>query len=109
MEHRYAGRIEAAQDVVICNMTGINLKGKLRNISRDGMYIRTDAQCIQKGETLDIEMANSCCIRGWVVHVGNEGIGVLLVTPPAGETPSASPPIPLTDICLNCLDINCMD
>ena len=106
MEHRYTGRIEAAQDVVIYNMAGKNLKGRLRNVSRDGMYICTDAQCIHKGETLRIELRNSCCIRGWVVHIRDEGIGVLLVTPPSEVTANTSPPIPLPELCLSCLKID---
>jgi len=106
MEHRYTGRIEAAQDVVIYNMRGKNIKGRLRNVSRDGMYIRTDAQSIHKGETLEIELTNSCCIRGWVVHIRDEGIGVLLVTPPNDETDSDSAPVPFTEIYLSCLKID---
>ena len=105
MEHRYTGRIEASQDVVICNMTGMNLKGKVRNVSRDGMYICTDTQCIHKGETLSIELKNSCCIRGWVVHTHDKGIGVLLVSPPGNDNAGSSPPLPLPDLCLSCLEI----
>ena len=104
MEHRYASRIEATQDVVIYNTSGMNLKGKLLNVSRDGMYICTDAQCIHKGETLNIELRNSCCIRGWVVHIHDEGIGVLLVSPTDNETAGNSPPLPLPELCMSCLE-----
>jgi hypothetical protein len=106
MEHRYTGRMETSLDVVIYNMRGMNLKGCLCNVSREGMYIRTDGQRIRKGETLDIEVTNSCCLRGWVVHISDDGIGVLFVSPVPDESDSSSPPIPLPDECLNCLKID---
>ena len=106
MEHRYTGRMTASRQVVISDRRGNNLPGRLRNVSREGMYIGTDSQRIQKGETLDIELTNNCCIRGWVVHVSDGGIGVLIISPAADTTTRSSPPLPLPDICLRCLDID---
>ena len=106
MEHRCTGRSKASRDVLIYTLKGTNLKGFLRNVSREGMYILTDVQSIQRSDMIDLEFTSGCCIRGWVVHIGDEGVGLLFVPPLADEIDSASPTIPLSNTCLKCLEID---
>lgn len=81
MEHRCVGRSKVSLDVVIRDKRGLIWQGRVRDVNREGMLIQTDSQGIQKGEMLDIELSSGCCMRGWVVHTGDNGIGVLLVSP----------------------------
>ena len=104
MEHRCTRRCKASQDVLIQTRAGIILKGFLRNVSREGMYIQIDTQSIRKLEMIDVELSSGCCIRGWVLHIDDEGVGVLFIPPQADVTDSASPPIPLSNTCLRCLE-----
>lgn len=104
MEHRYTRRIKTSRNVVIYDRRGNDLKGAIKNVNREGMYIRTDAQHIRKGESLDIELVHDCCIRVCVVHVNDEGFGVLIVPPRGDIKIGASPPYPLPDLCRTCLE-----
>lgn len=103
MEHRCTGRSKASRDVLIHTCRGNILNGSLRNVSSEGMYLQTDVQDIQKCETVDIELTTGCCIRGWIAHIGDDGVGVLLVPPLADEIGSPSPPVPLSNACLKCI------
>lgn len=103
MEHRCSGRRKASRDVIIHACGGETLKGSLKNVSREGMYIQTNMRNIQKCEVIDIELSSGCCIRGWVAHIGDDGVGVLLVPPLEDEIGSPSPPVPLSNACLKCI------
>jgi hypothetical protein len=104
MEHRYTVRIKTSLNVVIYDRRGNDLEGALQNVSREGMYIRTDSRHVRKGETLDIGLAHDCYMRVYVVHVNDEGFGVLIVPPSDDVTIGASPPYPLPDLSRKCLE-----
>ena len=104
MEHRCTRRIKASRDVIIQTRTGQILNGFLRNISREGMYIQIETRHIRKLEMIDVELSSGCCIRGWILHIDDEGVGVLFIPPQADATDRSSPPIPLSNTCLRCLE-----
>ena len=106
MEHRCTGRKKASRDVLIHACGGNILQGSLRNVSREGMYIQADVRDIHKCEVIDIELTNGCCIRGWVAHIGDDGVGILLVPPLTDEIGNPSPPIPLSNACLKCIQFD---
>jgi len=85
MEHRCNERKKVLLDVVIRNRRGLIRQGKARNLSSEGMYIEVVSQGIRKGGMFDIELSNDCCLRGWVAHTGDNGIGILFVLPTHGE------------------------
>ena len=103
MEHRCTGRHKATRDALIHTTRGQSRKGLLRDVSKEGMYIETEVQDIRKGETVDIEVTSDCCIKGWVVRIGDEGVGVAFFPPQTNAADSPSPPIPLPNTCLKCL------
>lgn len=106
MEHRCAKRKILSRDVSIHTQKGQHLKGSLRNVSREGMYIQTTIESIRYHEKIDVELSHDCHIRGRVVRIGNDGVGVLFIPPPETMTNSSSPPIPLSYTCLHCLEID---
>ncbi len=79
MEHRCSERKEVLLDVVVRNRQGLTLQGQAQNLSSEGMYIEVVSPDIRKGGMLDIELPDECCLRGWVAHTGDNGIGVLFV------------------------------
>ena len=106
MEHRCTGRSKASRKVLIHAQKGQELKGFLRDVSREGMFIQIDVKGMRKGDMIDIEVTSGCCICGWVVHIGDEGVGVIFVPPLAERTGSSSPLIPLSNTCLKCLEFD---
>jgi len=106
MEHRCAKRKKSSRDVSIHTQTGLILKGILQNVSREGMYIQTALKRLRYHEKIDVELSNDCCIRGLVVRIGNDGVGVLFIPPTQADSDSSSPPIPLSNTCLKCLEID---
>lgn len=80
MEHRWGTRKPVLQDVCIRDETGVTSHGKINNINHGGMYIQIDLHGIKKGSIIDLEAANGRCIRGWVVHVQTNGIGIMFVS-----------------------------
>ena len=108
MEHRCAKRKKSSRDVSIHTQVGLNLKGFLRNFSREGMYIQTEVERLRYHEKIDVELSNDCCIRGRIVRIGNDGVGVLFIPPTRAELDSPYSPIPLSNTCLKCLEIDDM-
>ncbi len=92
MEHRCSERKEVLLDAVIRNRRGLTLQGKVRNLSNEGMYIEVVTPDIRKGGMLDIELSNECCLRGWVTHTSDNGIGVLFVLVTSAEAAMPTSP-----------------
>ncbi len=80
MEHRWGTRKPMLLDVYIRDELGVTSHGKVNNISQGGMYIQINLHGIKKGTLIDLETANGCCIRGWVVHVQTNSIGIMFVS-----------------------------
>jgi len=81
MEHRCSTRKKILLNVIIRNQRGLMQRGKARNLSNEGMYIEVTSAEIKKGIMLDIELSDTCCLRGWVAHDSDNGIGVLFSAP----------------------------
>ncbi len=77
MEHRLRSRCELAIDVVVHGRNGLALQGRTRDISPDGMFIRIPDKAVRTNKMVDVELPQGVCLHGWVVHVEDEGIGIM--------------------------------
>lgn len=77
MEHRWKERCPVSLDVVVRSRDGLTLQGRTRDISLDGMFIRLDCQSVSMNAVVEIEIPHRGRLRGWVLHTGDEGIGVM--------------------------------
>lgn len=77
LEHRWKKRIEVSLDVVVRGRDGLMLRGRTRDISADGMFIRLATHAVATTTVVEIELSRCGCLHGWVVHAGKEGIGVI--------------------------------
>jgi len=77
MEHRFKRRCPLSLDVVVRGRDGLTLHGRTRDISLDGMFIQLAPQAVRTSTVVEIELSRCGCLHGWVVHVGDEGIGVM--------------------------------
>lgn len=88
MEHRLCERTDVAADVVIYCCGTFTGRGRIRNLSRDGMFI----ECVPKICAANIcvevgfvehgaEMVDMQRICGYVIHRSKHGIGLMLVMP----------------------------
>lgn len=77
MEHRWKERRPVSLDVVVRGRDGLMLHGRTRDISPDGMFIRLGRQSVSKNTVVEIEVPRCGCLHGWVLHAGDEGIGVM--------------------------------
>ncbi len=77
MEHRWKKRRQLSLDVIFRTCNGLTLRGKSRNISRDGMSIQLAAQAVPLNAMVEIEFPGCGCLHAWVMHVGDGGIGVM--------------------------------
>ncbi|ALP53763.1 hypothetical protein Tel_11825 [Candidatus Tenderia electrophaga] len=64
-------------EVVVRRCDGLIVHGRTRDFSTDGMFIRAARQAVPTNTAIEIEIPRCGCLRGWVVHVGDEGIGVM--------------------------------
>ncbi len=77
MEHRWKERCPVSLDLVVRSRDGLTLHGRTRDISPDGMFIRLGRQSVSKNTVVEIEVPRCGCLHGWVLHVGDEGIGLM--------------------------------
>lgn len=77
MEHRWKERCPVSLDVVVRDSGGLTLQGRTRDISPDGMFIRIGCQSVSRKTVVEIEIPHRGRLRGWVLHAGDEGIGVM--------------------------------
>ncbi len=80
MEHRWKERSEVSLDVVVRGRDELVVRGRSQDISPDGMFIRLAGRIPPTGTAVGIEVPQFGRLRGWVVHVGDEGIGVMFRT-----------------------------
>ncbi len=77
VEHRWKKRRQIVLDVVVRDRTGLSLRGTGRDISNHGMFIRVPPQAVSANKVVEIEFPNCACVRGWVMHTTDEGIGIM--------------------------------
>ncbi len=77
MEHRLRNRCELSMDVVVHGRDGLTLHGRTHDISPDGMFIRLPGEAVSDRKVVEIEISRDVWLHGWVVHVEDEGIGVM--------------------------------
>lgn len=87
MNHRLCKRTNIIEDVVLYRSGQYVTRGKIRNVSLDGMFIETVATnypvltCVEVGfVTYKDEMAHKQHMRAYVIHRSNKGIGLMFVT-----------------------------
>ncbi len=76
MEHRLKKRCCLSMDVLVRGGNNLALPGKIRDLSTDGMFVQLASKIVPTNTLLDIEFPRGLCLNGWVVHAGDEGIGV---------------------------------
>ena len=104
MEHRCIERKKVLLDVAISNRSGQVRHGSAIDISGEGKLIRTISPDIRKGEIVDITLPSGCCLRGWVVHAGGKGAGILFVSSGGEMAARQTLSLPLPKLCLRCLE-----
>lgn len=77
LEHRLCKRVEVLLDVIVRGHDGLTLHGRTRDISPHGMFIQLASGVISGSTAVEIELAHRRRLHGWVVHAGDEGIGVM--------------------------------
>lgn len=78
MEHRWKKRCRLSLDATVRGHDNLTLHGRSRDISPDGMFIQLTQRAVSTNTIVEIELPHGgCCLHGWVVHAGDEGIGVL--------------------------------
>jgi len=77
MEHRWKKRRQLSLDVVVRTRNALILHGKSRDISHDGMSIQLAVQAVPINAMVEIEFPGCGCLHAWVMHVGDDGIGVM--------------------------------
>jgi len=80
LEHRSKKRRQVALDVVVRDRNGSTLYGRARDISAEGMFIQLAAQGISARTVVEIELSPCGWLHSWVVHAGDEGIGVMFLS-----------------------------
>lgn len=80
LEHRWGKRRQVSLDVVVRGRNGLNLHGRARDVSTEGMFIQLAAQAISTSTVVEIELSPHDSLHSWVVHAGNEGIGVMFLS-----------------------------
>ena len=78
LEHRWKKRSPLTQNVLVRGRDGLTLQGKTGDISPDGMFIRLAPHAaVSINAVVEVELFHCGCLRGWVVHAGDEGIGIM--------------------------------
>ena len=77
MEHRLKSRRSLSMDVLVRGGNDLTLNGRVRDLSTDGMFIQLTQKVVSTNAMLDIELSHGIRLHGWVVHAGDEGIGVV--------------------------------
>ncbi len=77
MEHRLKKRYSLFLNVIVRGHGGLMLHGTTRDLSLDGMFIQLGKQIILANKVVEVEFLHSGCLSGWVVHAGDQGIGVM--------------------------------
>lgn len=88
MEHRLCERTDVAADVVIYCCGKFTTRGRIRNLSRDGMFIECAPKICAANICVEVgfiehgtEMADLQRVCGYVIHRSARGIGLMLVMP----------------------------
>jgi len=77
LEHRWNKRSPLSQGVVVRGRDGLTLHGKTGDISADGMFIRLAPHALLINTVVEVELSHCGCLRSWVVHAGDEGVGIM--------------------------------
>ncbi len=77
MEHRLKKRCQLSLDVTVRGHNGLSLAGRTRDISPDGMFVELAWRAVSANNVVEIEIPSYGNLHGWVVHVGDKGIGVM--------------------------------
>lgn len=77
MEHRLKKRCQVSLGVTVHARNDMTLQGMACDISTDGMFIQLEQQTVSENTVVEIEVPHCGQLHGWVVHAGDEGIGVM--------------------------------
>ncbi len=77
MEHRLKKRCQLSLDVTVRGHDGLSLHDRICNVSPDGMFIQLAWRAVPASNVVEIEIPPYGNLHGWVVHVGDNGIGVM--------------------------------
>lgn len=77
MEHRWKKRYPLSQDVIVRCGNSLTLHGRIRDISLDGMFIQLVPDVVSTSMLVEVEISRCGSLHGLVIHVENEGIGVM--------------------------------
>jgi len=80
LEHRWEKRRQVSLDVVVRGRNGLTLHGRARDISTEGMFIQLAPQAVPTSTVVEIELSRCGSLHSWVVHTGDEGIGVMFLS-----------------------------
>ncbi len=78
LEHRWGKRRPLSLNVVVRGRDGLPLHGRMSDISQYGMFIRFASHAVSPSTMVEIDISHCGCLRGWVVHTVEEGIGVMV-------------------------------
>ncbi len=88
VEHRYAHRQPDHFEVTLSNPRYGTATARVENISPEGMALRLDDSPFPQGALLDMVLPqsrqtlfNTCFLRGYVVYVHEDQIGLWLLEP----------------------------
>ncbi len=90
MEHRYSKRFSTDQKTLIFR-NGLPVAiGRIRNVSRGGVFVKTDMPLVDINQTLELDLIarggsqvsghyhQRCLCKTVVMHKANDGIGLML-------------------------------
>lgn len=89
MEHRLSMRKKVTLDVLIFRKEFPTVKGKIRNIGLEGMYVETEAVDFPEGVALEVEFAirsnnekqdvRQFHLPALVIHSSGKGMGLMFL------------------------------
>ncbi len=100
VEHRYTQRQPDHFEVTLSNPRYGTATARVENISPEGMALRLEDSPFPQGALLDMELPesrqalfHSCLVRGYVVYVQQDQIGLWLLEPSGDniEAPAEDP------------------
>ena len=80
LEHRWKKRFQVTLDVVVRGRSGLPLHGRVRDISTEGMFIQLAPRGVSARTMVEVELSPCGWLHSWVVHAGDEGIGVMFLS-----------------------------
>lgn len=82
MEHRFSPRLLYPLNVTIYTRGTLVARGVCRDVSRDGMFVRLDADGLSRNALVEVEIvppdnAGRLRLPAMVAHCENDGVGLI--------------------------------